>query len=240
MQKSYEKFIGPDGMVRIGHPLRVHEPEAKKPKQQPRPKVKQQQLRQAAEHAEQPKPQQPFATRLRAILDLPEARNRQRQALAIAAETAASPKEAAAILGALPDDKAAGFAHGGTLFPGSTMKHDAEAQRILSILKSAEAEGREKQALELALGTSLPLEQVLALLRGVVRAQSSKIPTIAERAAAETEIGEDFEPAQPANRGDALWKKVLAAQNAGVAAPAAQPIPPAPPPYETISSRTKA
>lgn len=238
MSKTYEKFLGPDGMVRIGHSLRVREPEAAKP-EQPKPKVKLRQLRQAEDNAEQPKADQTFATRLRAILDLPEARSRRRQALAIVAETAASPKEAAAILAALPDDRAAGFAHGGTLFPGSTVQHDAEAQRILSIVKSPEAEGREKQALEMALGTSLPIDQVLALLRGVVKAQTTTIPTIAERAAAETEIGEDFEVAKPAKRGDAAWAKAIAA-SAGGTAPASTPIPPAPRPYENTSARIKA
>ena len=237
MSKSYEKFIGPDGMVRVGHSLTVREPGATK-QEQPKPRVRPRQLRQAKQPSVQPKPEQTFASRLRAILDLPEARSRQRQALAIAAETAARPKEAAAILAALPDDKAAGFAHGGRLFPGSTAKHDAEALRILSILTSPEAEGREKQALEMALSTSLPLDQVLALLRGVVRARSQAIPTIAERAAAETEIGEDFEVAKPAKRVDAAWAKAMESANGRAAAPSS-PIPPAPRPHENISARTK-
>lgn len=156
-----------------------------------------------------------FAGRLRAILGLPEATTRQRQALAIAAETKAEPKEAAAILAALPEDRAAGFRHGGSLFPASAVKHDAEAQRIIAIMRSPEAEGREAAALSLALNTSLPLREVASVLsRTLQAAEKPKTPTIAERAAMEAEFGGSYEPVR---RGSSeIWKAAVGKANAGM------------------------
>ncbi|MEN9925769.1 MAG: hypothetical protein RL268_1895 [Pseudomonadota bacterium] len=236
MQNDYEKFVGPDGMVRIGHSLSRRTPEAAaapKPKQK-LPKGKPQQQPQVTPKAVQPNAERTFGARLRSILELPQARNRPRQALAIALETSSSPKEASVLLAVLPEDKARGFPHGGTMFPNSAIKHDAAAQRILAILKHPQAEGREQQALELALETSLPLEQVLALLGGMPKASARPpIPTIAERAALEVEIGESFEEPKPAKRGDAAWANAIAKANAGVGgASSAPPVTPAPPaPY---------
>lgn len=229
MPQDYEKFIGPDGVVRIGHSLTRRDPEPKAPEQP-------QQLQKAAKAAQQPveaKTEQTFAQRLRSILELPAARNRQRQAVAIAAETAASPREAAAILATLPEDAAAGFAHGGTLFPGSIIQHDAEVQRILSIIRHPEAMGRERQALELATATSLALDQAVALLAGMPKVERSRIPTIAERAAREREFGASFEPVglTKQEKTKQSWDRAMAKANASIGAPPKpQAATPAPPP----------
>lgn len=178
----------------------------------------------------------PFSLRLKAILALPAARNKQRQALAIAAETTSSPQQTARILGTLPDDGAASFPHGGTMFPGSTVEHDAEAQRILSILRSPEAEGREGAALELATGTALPLDQVMALLARMPKVEAQRVLSIAERAALEREFGSAPEE-MPARRGNAAeaWARAIEKVNADVAAASPTTTPPATPKMEPHS-----
>lgn len=177
-----------------------------------------------------------FGARIKAILALPAARNKQRQALAIAAETTSSPEQAARILGTLPDDAAASFPHGGTMFPSSTVEHDTEAQRIVSILRAPEAEGREGAALELATGTALPFDQVMALLARMPKVEAQRIPSIAERAAAEREFGSAAEE-MPARRGNAAeaWRRAVEKANAGMVVASPTTTPPATPKMEPHS-----
>ena len=187
-------------------------PDDRKPER--RPPMRKAKLAQAAQQPVEAKAGQAFAQRLRAILELPAARNKQRQALDIAAETRASVKEAAAILSTLGEDRQSNFPHGGTHFLNSTVTHDAEARRILSILRHAEAEGRESAALELATNTTLGLDQAVALLAGMPKVEHSRIPTIAERAAEGDWFGDD--PSEPMARGRKAdpWAEAIKNANA--------------------------
>jgi hypothetical protein len=147
-----------------------------------------------------------FAARLRAIMDLPAARGRERQALAIVAETTSDATSANIVLRTLPTDAEAQFAHGGSLFPKSSVKLDADADRILAIVRSPEAEGRERSALELATGTALTVEQAIALLGTMPKAEASAVATIEQRAA---EI-EGFGAAEPYERHQSNADKIKA------------------------------
>lgn len=238
MPNDYEKFIGPDGVVMIGHSLSRRTPEAptaQKAKQQ-QPKVTPKALQHAVPKgaAEQTRADSSsFAGRVRAILGLPEAQTRQRQALALAAETQCTPSEAGVILRSLPTDAEASFPHGGNLLPSSSVKLDAEGQRIMRILRSPAAEGREKAALGLALDTALPPEQVFAILgRTPQVAAAPREPTIAERAAMEAEFGPSSY--EIGRRGSAdIWKAAVEKANANMfAARGAAPEAAAAPPFD--------
>lgn len=165
--------------------------------------------------AKQPEPTPPLTARLRRILDLPEARERQRQAVAIALETEASPTEARSILASLPTDAVAQFPHGGTLFPEAARKPDPDHVRLSAILRCAEAEGREKAALEFATGTNLPVDQAAALLARMPKASASRIPTIEERAMGEPEFGNEPVPRAAKTRGGEAWNSVIDKMNNG-------------------------
>lgn len=162
-----------------------------------------------------------FGASLRAILALPAARNKQRQALAIAAESTVSPEQAAHILAALPEDNAAGFPHGGTIFDGSTVQHDAEAQRIMAIMRCPEAEGREAAALELATGTAMSVANAQTLLARMPKIERRRTASIAERAAAEREFGTTLEEMPVRGGAGGVWGRAVAKANRAVAQGAA-------------------
>ena len=93
----------------------------------------------------------------------------------------------------------------------------AERARIASIVRDEAAEGREKQAMALALDTDLEAAQAVKVL-GVapkeVAARSA--PSIAERAAAEREFGSV--PPEPAARqkSTSLWAGAVKSANAAI------------------------
>lgn len=163
--------------------------------------------------AKPPEPTPPLTARLRRILALPEARERQRQAVAIALETDASPAEARSILASLPTDAAAQFPHGGSLFPEAAQKPDPDRTRLSAILRSAEAEGRETAALEFATGTSLPVEQAAALLARMPKSSASRIPTIAERAEGLAEFGDQRMTGAGRSQSGEAWKSAIDKMN---------------------------
>lgn len=176
-----------------------------------------------------PVPRSDWTARLVAILDLPEARQRQRQALAWALESNVSPDAARKMLTTVPTDDAAKIAHGYVLLPTGAPPLPPDAARIATILRSQEAEGREAQARVLAV-EGVPAAQARQLLAAMPVRTTVRIPTIAERAAAEAEFGGEFEEmtggtaaARRKTRVDAMWKKATDKANAGVttAAPAA-------------------
>lgn len=156
-----------------------------------------------------------FAARLRAMMDTPEARQRPRQALALAAETSCSPAEARRVLAGLPTDEARDFQHGGSLF-GTAPKLDAEAARMVAILQAPEAEGREQAALAYALDTHLSLDQARALLRAQPIIAAERIPTIEERAAGMEEFGVSEMPraGKGQSKVDDMWRDTIASLNA--------------------------
>lgn len=86
----------------------------------------------------------------------------------------------------------------------------AERARIASIVRSEAAEGREAQAMAFAFDTDIDAEAALKVLSVAPKAASG-IPSIAARAAGETEMG--AEPAQAADHKEAsasaVWSKVL-------------------------------
>lgn len=158
----------------------------------------------------------PFGARLRAILDLPEARERQRQAVALACETVASPGDIRAVLASLPTDAASRFTHADVMFPTGPAARSPEAERCLAIMRSQEAEGRERAALEFVTGTELPADQVVALLSRLPKmAATPAIPTIAERAAGAAEFGASVAASgdRATTRVDAAWERVTGRMN---------------------------
>lgn len=175
-----------------------------------------------------------WTARLEAILRLPQANSRQRQALAFALETTIPPEAAGKLLAALPTDHDAGIPHGYVLLPTGAPPLPPDAARIASILRSPEAEGREAQARVLAL-EGVPAAQARQLLTSMPVRTTVHVPTIAERAAAEAEFGGEFEEmtggtaaARRAARVDKMWRKATDKANAGVttaatAAPAVTP-----------------
>jgi hypothetical protein len=173
-----------------------------------------------------PPPRSDWTARLVAILRLPAANTRPRQALAWALETSITPDAAAKLLATLPTDAEANIAHGHRMLPSGAVALPPDAARIASILRSPEAGGREAQALTLAL-EGLPAATARQLLASMNITPAVHVPTIAERAAGEAEFGGEFEesftgtPAQRrAARIDSMWKQSAERHNAGFKAPA--------------------
>lgn len=157
-----------------------------------------------------------FRTRCRQVVSSPWAWGRSRQALrmllAVPSVTDATLK---ACLRAVPVDHAAPAS--ALVLPTASDGDPTlieETRRIASILNSPEARGREHVALEMALG-GVAVAQALTLLAGMPRTPA--IPTIAERAAAEVEIGPDAgsEGGWKQSGVDAVWQRTLDALNSG-------------------------
>lgn len=151
-----------------------------------------------------------FRTRCREVVNQPWCWGRSRQALRILlAAPAVSDETLRACLRATPVDHAADAS---ALVLPTASEGDtaliAETQRIASILNSPQAQGREQVAMEMALG-GVPIAQAVALLAGMPR--MPKIPSIAERAAAEAEIGPDNREAGWGRKAgiDAIWERTL-------------------------------
>lgn len=181
-----------------------------------------------------PAPRSDWTARLVAILRLPAANTRPRQALCWAIETNVTADAAAKLLATLPTDAEANIAHAYTMLPSGAVAVPPDAERIASILRSPEAEGREAQALTLAL-ESVPAGQARELLAAMPVRTTVRIPTIAERAKGEAEFGGQFEDvtegnaaARRAARVDKMWRKAADRANAGVttAAPAGPAVTP--------------
>lgn len=98
----------------------------------------------------------------------------------------------------------------------------AERARIGAIMGHAEAEGREKQALTMALETDMSADAAAKVLAASPKAAASapRSPTIAERAAGMEEFGADASQGKPnkAAAADDAWAKVIAKQNQRVGA----------------------
>ena len=93
----------------------------------------------------------------------------------------------------------------------------AERMRIASIVRAESAEGREKQAMALALDTDLDADQAAKIL-GVSPKDAgarSAFPTIAERAAGEREFGSTI-PVETAQRTRSGWAKAVESANRSI------------------------
>jgi ClpP class serine protease len=93
----------------------------------------------------------------------------------------------------------------------------AERMRITSIVRAESAEGREKQAMALALDTDLNADQAAKIL-GVSPKDAgarSAFPTIAERAAGEREFGSTI-PVETAQRTRSGWAKAVESANRSI------------------------
>lgn len=151
-----------------------------------------------------------FRTRCREVVNEPWCWGRSRQALRLLlAVPAISDETLRACLRAAPVDHAADAS--ALVLPTAAEGDKAvieETRRMASILNSPQAQGREQVAIEMALG-GVPVAQALTLLAGMPR--TPKIPTIAERAAAEIEIGPDAGGAGWGKAAgiDAIWRRTL-------------------------------
>lgn len=87
----------------------------------------------------------------------------------------------------------------------------AERARIASIMRSEAAEGREAQAMAFAFDTNVDAEAAIKVLSAAPKAAATGIPSIAARAAAETEMGADEQVLPNANEASAsaVWSRVL-------------------------------
>lgn len=182
------------------------------------PQKPQKQSRQQAEPKAAIDAAEAFRTRCREVINQSWCWGRSRQALRmLLAAPSVSDATLRACLRAAPVDHAADAS--ALALPTASDGDKAvveETRRIASIVNATEAVGREQMALELALG-GVPLAQALTLLSGMPR--MPKIPSIAERAAAEVEIGPE---AREANWGktasvDAIWERTLDNLNRGAA-----------------------
>lgn len=160
-----------------------------------------------------------FRTRCREVVNQPWCWGRSRQALRILlAAPAVSDETLRACLRATPVDHAADAS--ALVLPTAAEGDKAvieETRRIASILNSPQAQGREQVAFGLALDGPVPIAQAVALLAGMPR--MPKIPSIAERAAAELEIGSDNREAGWGRKAgiDAIWERTLDNLNRGAA-----------------------
>ncbi len=158
-----------------------------------------------------------FRTRCREVVNQPWCWGRSRQALRILlAAPAVSDETLRACLRATPVDHAADAS--ALVLPTAAEGDKAvieETRRIASILNSPQAQGREQVALGLALDGPVPIAQAVALLASMPR--MPKVPTIAQRAAAETEIGSDTREADWGKKAgvDAIWQRTLDSLNRG-------------------------
>lgn len=157
-----------------------------------------------------------FRTRCREVVNQPWCWGRSRQALRLllAAPSVSDDTLRACLRAALVDHAA----HASALVLPTAAEGDKavieETRRIASILNAPQAQGREQVALEMALG-GVAVAQALTLLAGMPRLP--KIPSIAERAAAEVEIGPDAgsEGGWKQSGVDAVWRRTLDALNSG-------------------------
>lgn len=151
-----------------------------------------------------------FRTRCREVVNEPWCWGRSRQALRLLlAVPAISDETLRACLRAAPVDHAADAS--ALVLPTASEGDKAvieETRRIASILNAPQAQGRQQVAMEMALG-GVPIAQAVALLAGMPR--MPKIPSIAERAAAEVEIGTDAREAGWGRKAgiDAIWERTL-------------------------------
>lgn len=93
----------------------------------------------------------------------------------------------------------------------------AERARIGCIVRDEAAEGREKQAMTLALDTDLAADQAVKVL-GVSpkeTAARSVVPPISERAAAEREFG-SLPPEAAGSKSASIWSSAVKAANAAI------------------------
>lgn len=169
--------------------------------------------------------------RLREALVLQEAAGKAVAAARLALLGNATPDAVKAIIGPMSEGAEM------NIKPGADA--DPQALRALQILESAEAAGRPKQALSLVLNTDMDVAKARELLAQFPEEPKPvRIPSIAERAAAEREFGPSFE--EPTRRGKAdPWAKVfdrLDAERKGVPQKAA---PPQPPPPEWLEDAMK-
>ncbi len=169
--------------------------------------------RRAASAAPAPNAATDPAERLKAILALPEARGRRRQAIALAIDANATPAGAAELLRHMPLD-----ADGGGIDVNRNGSLDPKLERMRSIMLSPEASSREGAALAFAYSTDLPADQVQTLLARLEKEPDKpRTPSIAERAAAEAEFGGTFDPVK---RGSSeLWSDAVRKANAAVPVP---------------------
>lgn len=158
-----------------------------------------------------------FRTRCRQVVSSPWAWGRSRQALRmLLAAPSVTDATLKACLRAVQVDHAADAS--ALVLPTATEGDKAvieETRRMASILNSPQAQGREQVAIEMALG-GVPVAQALTLLAGMPRTPA--IPTIAERAAAEAEIGSDNREAGWGRKAttDEMWRRAVENVNKGI------------------------
>lgn len=94
----------------------------------------------------------------------------------------------------------------------------AERARIASIVRDEAAEGREKQAMALALDTDLEAAQAVKVLGVAPKevAARSATPSIAERAAAEREFGSTHPEPAVGQKSASLWAGAVKSANAAI------------------------